>query len=185
MNWLCRAARWMWERLRSASARLVEDLIVLLVGAAIGAGTVWLYSGGASTKGTAVTLPPGVSPYVFVSQNFRDAEREMKGKTSVVFEPRGLAKLRLCGDTLDIEDRPRGRAYLDLILERLDGCLDLEVHEKPEGEPTKITLRANPSSRRYKGTYRFLGPGNGTEDLHFCGCERETIELLEQNAMFP
>ena len=183
MNRLCRAARWIWERLRSASARLVEDLIVFLVGAAIGAGTVGLYSGGASTKGTAVTLPPGVSPYVFVAQNFRDAEREMEGKTSLVFEPQGLKKLRLCGDTLDIEDRPRGRAYLDLILERLDGCL--EVHEEPEGEPTKITLSANLSSRRYKGSSRSLGPGAGTEDLHFCGCERETIELLEKNAMFP
>ena len=177
------AVCWIRERIQNVRDRLIEDLIVFGLGLAIGAGTVWFFGPGPSTSTSPAGLPPGYDSYIILAQNFADAEREMKSKTELIFDPVGLRKLRLCGDTLDIANRPRGQEYLNLIIQRLDGCLN--VDKEPNIQPTKITLSPNPSNPRYKQTFRALGPNLGTEKLFFCGCEEETIGLLERNVIFP
>ena len=190
-----RVITWFCDRLRAAFDGIVEDAfkfgISFVVGLGLGAGGTWLATGGASTKSNAVSLPAGYETYVFVSQNFTDAAREIRQESEnvgVAFDPSGIDRLRFCGD-MNIDSRPRGEEYLELIVERLGSCLTLNK-DNSEGITT-ITVSAVtpassvPSKEGFVSTYRSLGPGAGTEYLYFCHCEDETVKLLETNTIYP
>ena len=180
---------WIRARLCAVLNRIVEEVLVFGAGLVLGLGIAWFFSAPPSTTSLPATLPPGHDPYVFVAPTLADAEREMKDTTQVVFEPSQLRKLRFCDGTQTVkafkfENRPRGLEFAELIVDRIGDCLD-EEREGPEVSPTKIILSANTKSPRYVETERSLGPGLGTEPLYFCGCEKETITLLESNTYWP
>ena len=189
LNILQSTIDWVRARLCAVFNRIVEETLVFGAGLAFGLGIAWFFSAPPSTTSLPSTLPGGFDPYVFIAPTLADAEREMNDTTKIVFEPPQLRMLRFCDGTQTVgtfrfENRPRGLEFADLILDRIGDCLD-ENREGPKATPTKIILSANTKSLRYVETERALGPGRGTESLYFCGCEKETITLLESNTYWP
>ena len=61
----------------------------------------------------------------------------------------------------------------------------VQSEETVEGRQA-IVIRPNTAvDSGFVETYRSLGPNLGNESLFFCGCEDETVRLLEKNNMYP
>ena len=185
-RWIACVA-WVKTKVVAALLSLVVDwikfLLGMIVGGLVGSVTTLFVIDHFGTTVDQVQLPPGYDRYGFVSQHFYDVKAELPSSTSLIFKPPELQRIRFCGDA-NFQDRPQGEAYLDELLNRLGKCL-VQSEETVEGRQA-IVIRPNTAvDSGYVETYRSLGPNLGNESLFFCGCEDETVRLLEKNNIYP
>ena len=169
--------------LSSLAVDWIKNVVILTVGWLVGSVTTLFVVDLAWTTVDQVELPPGYERYGFVSQHFEDVKVELPNSMSLIFEPPELQRIRFCGDP-NFRDRPQGETYLDELLNRLGKCL-VQSEQTVEGRKT-IVIRPNTAANsEYVATRRSLGTNLGNEHLFFCGCEDETVALLETNTIYP